>query len=463
VTDVPSGAGVVVVGGGVAGLTTAYRLLERGANVHVLEASDRVGGRLMTVPVGDLRLDAGADSFVARKPWAVALCEELGIELVAPRASGAAVYTDRGLVDLPRSALGVPAEGSAIARWEGLSRAGRVRALGDLVRKAAPPDGDESLGSLLRRRVGDEATEALVAPLLAGLFAGDIDRLGVSATFPDLAIWERRFGSLIRGANAALDASTSAGPMFLKPHGGVEELPHALADRISSDRISRGISVAAVERSGEAFTVIASDGAHDTDVVVVATPARPAATILEPLAPETSALLRELRVVSTGVVLLVYGEGTGDALPDATGFVVPRERAPMTAVTWLSRKWPDAAFGTRAVVRCFVGADGSEDVLDAGDDEIVEAVTRHLSAVTSLPAEPEHSAVVRWPGAMPQYDVGHLERVERIETSLPPSIFVAGNAYRGVGVADTVRGANDIAEAVHAHLAGANERTERVR
>jgi oxygen-dependent protoporphyrinogen oxidase len=463
VTDASDHGRVVVVGGGVAGLTAAYRLVERGADVRVLEASDRVGGRLVAVRVGDLRLDAGPDSFVARKPWAVALCEELGLDVVAPRASGAAVYTDRGLVDLPRSALGVPAEGSAIARWEGLSRAGRVRALGDLVRKAAPADDDESLGSLLRRRLGDEATEQLVAPLLAGLFAGDVDRLGVAATFPDLATWERRFGSVIRGANAALDASTSAGPMFLKPRDGVGALPRALADRIGAERISTGVPVAAVERAGDAFTVIAGDGAHDADAVVVATPAHPAATILERLAAETSGLLRELRVVSTGVVLLVYGDATADALPDATGFVVPRERAPMTAATWLSRKWPDTAFGTRAVVRCFVGADGSEDVLDAGDGEIVDAVTRHLAAVTSLPAQPEDAVVVRWPGAMPQYDVGHLERVERIETSLPAGIFVTGNAYRGVGVADTVRGANDIAEAVHAHLAGASERTERVR
>ena len=161
-------------------------------------------------------------------------------------------------------------------------------------------------------------------------------------------------------------------------------------------------------------------------------------------------------------MLLVYPEGTADALPDATGFVVPRERAPMTAATWLSRKWPDAAFGARAVVRCFVGADGSEDVLDAADGEIVDAVARHLAAVTSLPPEPAHAIVVRWPNAMPQYDVGHLERVERIEATLPTGIFVAGNAYRGVGVADTVRGATEVADAVRAYLAGASERTERV-
>jgi protoporphyrinogen/coproporphyrinogen III oxidase len=179
--------------------------------------------------------------------------------------------------------------------------------------------------------------------------------------------------------------------------------------------------------------------------------------------------LREIRTVSTGVVLLVYAEGTADALPDASGFVVPRERAPMTAATYLSRKWPSTAFGTRAVVRCFVGADGSEDLLDAADDEIVDAVCAHLAALLPLPAEPESSHVVRWPDAMPQYDVGHLERVAAIEQALPAGIFVVGNAYRGIGVADTVRGANDVAERVRSHLLGErlgereSEGSERVR
>jgi oxygen-dependent protoporphyrinogen oxidase len=152
-------------------------------------------------------------------------------------------------------------------------------------------------------------------------------------------------------------------------------------------------------------------------------------------------------------VHLVYAEGTADALPEATGFVVPRGRAPMTAATFVSRKWPEEAFGTRAVVRCFVGAVGFEDVLDEPDDEIVEAVCRHLAAFLPLPERAEASSVVRWPRSMPQYEVGHLERVRAIETSLPAGIFVTGNALHGVGVADAVRSAGETAERVRAHLA----------
>lgn len=454
---------VVVVGGGVAGLTTAYRLHGRGIDVSVLEASEAVGGRLRTVRVGDLELDAGPDSFVARKPWAVDLCEELGLDVVAPRSSGASVYTERGLLELPPSALGIPADASLLARWTGISRGGRVRALGDLVRKPEAPDGDVSLGSLLRRRLGDEATEMLVAPLLAGLFAGDVDRLGVEATFPELAAWERRFGSLIRGAGAALSASRDAGPMFLRPRDGVAALPLALAGRLGPDAVALRTPVDSITRARDGYVVATPEATYDADAVVVATPADRASALLERPAPEAARSLRELRSVSTGVVLLVYGGGTAEALPRQTGFVVPRERAPMTAATWVSRKWPDPAFGTRAVVRCYVGADGSEDVLDAPDDDIVAAVTRHLAAMTSLPPDAEHTAVVRWPKGMPQYDRGHLERIRRIDASLPPGIFVVGNAYRGVGVADTVRGATGIADTVAADIAGASERTEPVR
>jgi protoporphyrinogen/coproporphyrinogen III oxidase len=196
---------------------------------------------------------------------------------------------------------------------------------------------------------------------------------------------------------------------------------------------------------------------------VLATPAFVSASLIRRAAPAAASPLAEISYVSTAVVLLVYAPGTGGTLPEATGFVVPWGKAPMTAATFLSRKWPSAAFGDRAVLRCFVGGAGAEDLLDAPDADIVEAVGRHLAAVLELPRAPEATAVVRWPSAMPQYEVGHLERVAKIEASLPPGIFVVGNAYRGVGVADTVRHANEVAERVHAHLAGDERTSERER
>lgn len=435
---------VAVVGGGVTGLTLAYRLLQAdaSADVTVLEAGQAPGGKLRTATVGDLVLPAGADSFLARKPWAVELCKELGIELETPGATGAFLWTDTGLVPLLKDApFGIPGEVGDLFRWPGLSASGKRRAVQDLVRKARKSDEDESLGSLLRRRLGDEATDLAVGPLLAGLYAGDVDRLSVQATFPDLVAWERAQGSLFRGSQATskLARRSQLGPMFVRPRGGVDRLPHALAERLG-DRVRTGAVATAVEPG----RVSLEDGASvEAEAIVLATPANESARLLGSAAP---ADLAGIPSASTGVVLLVYPEGTGSGLPDGTGFVVPRGKAPMTAATWLSSKWPSERFGTRAVVRCYVGAVGEEDVLDAEDADIVEACARHLAAVVRLPDMPEHAAVVRWPASMPQYEVGHLERVARIRQALPPGIVVVGQAYDGVGVPDCVRAANETAE-----------------
>ena len=191
----------------------------------------------------------------------------------------------------------------------------------------------------------------------------------------------------------------------------------------------------------------------DADTIVITTPAHETARLLAATAPGVADDLAGLGYASTGVVLMVYPQDTQAGLPDGTGFVVPRGKAPMTAATWLSSKWPAEAFGTTAVVRCYVGAVGEEDILDADDAVLIEACARHLAAVVNLPDMPEHATVVRWPASMPQYEVGHLDRVTNIRAALPPGIVVVGQAYDGVGVPDCVRAANETAEQVVADLA----------
>lgn len=438
------GRRVAVVGGGVAGLTTAFRLANAGADVTVHEASSRPGGKLVDVQVGDLRLEGGADSFVARKPSAVELCRELGLggELVAPGGSGAYLWTDRGLTAFPRGApFGIPGDVVDVLRWPGLSKRGRWRAALDLLRRKRSDGVEETLGGLLRRRLGDEATDLAVAPLLAGLHAGDIDRLSAQATFPELLMWERSQASLIRGSQAASRASRRGdpGPMFLRPRGGVTRLVDALAGRLG-DRVRVDAPVADLE------------ALRDADALVLAIPAFEAARLLRAAAPGVADDLEQIPYGSTGVVLLLYGEGTGNALPAGTGFVVPRGKAPMTACTWISSKWPDPAFGSRAVVRCFVGAVGDEEILDAADQDLADACARHLAAVVELPERAESATIVRWPRAMPQYELGHLARVQRIRDELPPGVFVVGSAYDGVGIPDCVRAAGETADQVAAHL-----------
>jgi oxygen-dependent protoporphyrinogen oxidase len=463
---------VAVVGGGIAGLTAAYRLTrgDRPPEVIVLEASDRPGGKLRSVQVGDLVLPASADSFVARKPWAVDLCTELGLgdELVAPAPGGAFLWTDRGLVPCLRDApFGIPGEVGDVARWPGISRAGRRRALLDLVKGRRRADDDETLGSLLRRRLGDEVTDLAVGPLLAGLFAGDVDRLSVRATFPELAAWERSQGSLIRGSQAASRNARRAStppPMFVRPRGGVDRLPETLAGRLG-DRVRTGSAAHGIEPGPAGGWKVQLEGAEPIaiDAVVVATPGPVTASLLSRAAPSVAQELTGIPYASTGVILMAYADGTDAAIRDGSGFVVPRGKAPMTACTWLSSKWPSGAFGGRAVVRCYVGAVGEEDILDADDEELIAACARHLAAVVPLPPEPAYARVVRWPSSMPQYELGHLERVARIRAALPPGIFVVGQPYDGVGVPDCVRGANEVAEQVASHLADAPRHEETVR
>jgi oxygen-dependent protoporphyrinogen oxidase len=212
--------------------------------------------------------------------------------------------------------------------------------------------------------------------------------------------------------------------------------------------------VDAVRRERGGYAVHAGETELIADSVVFAAPAFATADLLEDLAPEAATALRSIPHVSTGVVHLIYPEGTGDRLPESSGFVVPKGKLAMTACTLVSRKWPDRAFGDRAVVRCFVGGSGAEDILDQPDDAIAEGVARQLSAILPLPTEPAAWRLIRWPRSMPQYEVGHLDRVAAIERALPTGTFLVGPAYRGPGIADCVRGGNEAAEAVRSHLAG---------
>ncbi len=249
----------------------------------------------------------------------------------------------------------------------------------------------------------------------------------------------------------------------------------ALADALG-ERVRCRVAVRGIRAEGSGFVVSAEPGQiserevafvgpalieFSARAVVLAMPAPSAAALLEPLAPSASRELSAIAYATSGVVFLVYPAGTADALPEAAGLVVPRGKAPMFSASFVSRMWPGPASGSRAVVRCEIGGIGAEDVVDAPDAEIVEAVARHLAAVLPLPPAPEHSAVVRWPSARPQYGVGHLERARAVVETLPPGIFVVGDAFGGVGLADVVRGANETAERVREHLAGAER--ERVR
>lgn len=456
---------VVVVGGGIAGLTTAYRLRRVGLDAVVVEAARRVGGKIRTELLDGIPVEAGADSFVTRKPAALDLCRELGLEqeLVRPAATTAAVWARGRLVPFPeRAAFGIPGSPVGLLRWPGLTLRERLRSLGDLFARRRREEGDEPLGDLVSRRLGPGAARTLVGPLLAGLSASDPARLSVEATFPELARWERDHGSLLAGARAAVRAAEEAAaerpalPLFGSVWNGLSRLVDALVEAVGEPNVHPDAPVAAIRRGpGGRFVVDAPGEAIDADAVVVATPAFETARLVEHLAADAAEVLYGIRYVSTAVVTLVYPPGTGDVLPDGSGFLAPGMPT-ITACTWVSRKWPHGSHRERAVIRAFVGRLGAEEVVDLGDAELVRAVRADVEAATPMPVDPQATRVVRWHRAMPQYEVGHLARVARAEAAIAavPGLFVTGAAYRGMGIADCVRAAGETAAAVGAFLRG---------
>jgi oxygen-dependent protoporphyrinogen oxidase len=454
---------VVVIGAGISGLVTAYRLTrtlngEGPLDVLLVEASDRAGGKLRTTHLEDVRVEAGADSFVVRKPWAIDLCKELGLgdRLIRPAAEGASVWTRGRLVPFPQpAAFGIPTTAGGMLRWPGLPVPSRVRAVGDLYRGLTKETGDQSLGSLIRHRMGEQALRVLVGPLLAGIHAGDPDRMSLLATFPELRTWERGHDSLIRGARAAWKASTKGErtPLFASLWGGLSELTAALERAVGEDRIWLGSPVERIERTAGGYAARARGRSLDADAIVLAVPSFEASRVLGAISPQAAGELAAIPYCSTAAVFLVF---PGGDLPAGTGFVVPLGERTMTACSFLSAKWPVEEHGGRVILRCFVGSAGRERDLDRSDDELAAAVAAEAGHALGLDGPPSAWRVVRWPKAMPQYEVGHLERVRRIEEALggTPGLFVTGSAYGGVGIADCVRQANEAAQRVLSHLRG---------
>ncbi len=472
------GRRVAVVGGGITGLATAYRLLTGpgapGRNGHaievtVFEASPDLGGKVRTIDVGGLPVEGGADSFVVRKPEAVELCKELGLvdDLVTPEAGEAFVLVDGRLRSFPKpSAYGIPATAGALWRWRGLRRSARVRSSLDLVKPKRRGEDDESLGDLVARRMGRPVADVLVGPLLGGISAADPYRLSVLATFPELRDWEQRHGSLIRGARASLralrpkDVPRERGVeyrpvLFAAPWGGLSELIDALEKWVDPARIRREAFVSSLRPAGSRFELEVGEERVSADAVALATPAFESARLLKEGNGLAAQALGTIPYVSTAVVTLVFPEGSAGWLPVGTGYVVPvSAQRTISACTWVSRKWPRPEFGDRAVVRCFVGRAGREEDLDRTDGELISGALGDVETVTPLGVSPEHASVVRWHRAMPQYEVGHLDRVRGVEEALEasPGVFVAGAAFRGVGIPDCIRDAGRAARAVEEFL-----------
>lgn len=456
---------VVIVGGGITGLSAAHHLIARGGgeapHVTLVEQDARLGGKIRTIPIGGHALDVGPEALLTRQPAALALCREVGLgdDLVAPAAGDAYVWLDR-LRPLPPGLLaGAPGGALPVIRSGTLSPAGLLRAGLDLVVPGRPPATDVSIGELVRHRLGDQVLERLIDPLLGGIHAGRCDELSVRATAPQLELALQRRRSLVRGLRAlAAGAPAAGGPPFMTLRGGLVRLVDALEAHLAPLDVVLDAPVAAVvpRQGGGARVVLPGGDALDADHVVLATPTHVTAALLADTAPGAARELAAIDHASVATIALAYAAGDVVTTPGASGLLVPPSRPrTITAATWASAKWAHLAGGDTVLVKCSVGGSGRADVLDLPDDELLERVRADLRDAAGITGTPLETAITRFPQALPQYRVGHNERVARIDAALAahPGLHLAGAGYRGVGVAACIRDGAVTAERIIESLA----------
>ncbi|MCA9876774.1 MAG: protoporphyrinogen oxidase [Thermomicrobiales bacterium] len=461
---------VVIIGGGITGLAAAHRLTTYlpQARVTLLEQDARLGGKIITERREGFLIEGGPEALLTVKP-AGALCADLGLgpALQAPRPESRRSYIlrDGQLQPLP-DGLGnlTPTQIWPLVTTPIISPLGKLRMGLDLVLPRRRDPGDESLAHFIERRLGREAYAWLVNPLVGGIYAADGHRLSLAATFPHLRRLEQEHGGMIRGTLAARRQAPPAKgggrpAPFQAPRGGLSELVDALAARLRAAdvRVETASAASAVRRRGQGYAVSRASGETEwADAVICAAPAPAAATLLAGLDPRLTEHLRAIPHASVTTLALAYPR---QAIPHplaGSGYLTPRaERRPVRACTWVSAKWAGRAPEDASLLRVSFGGAGQSEISDASDDDLLRLAREEVRAVLGVTAPPRFTRVFRWPQAMPQYEVGHLERLSGIDACLDdsPNLALAGNAYRGVGVADCLQSGEQAADRLITYFA----------
>jgi protoporphyrinogen/coproporphyrinogen III oxidase len=467
---------VVVVGGGIAGLAAAHRLVELNneksldLEVMLVEASPRLGGVIATEKIGDFNVEAGPDSFITEKPWALRLCERLGLasRLVSTQAANHKIYVvHKGkLQALPEGFfLLAPTRFWPFVQTPLFSLGGKLRMAAEIFLPRGAMEGDESLGAFVRRRFGAEALDRVAQPLVGGIYAADPDQLSLSATMPRFKEMERTRRSVIlsmvseqmRRARNRETGSGARWSLFVTLAGGMQELVESIASRLAGCvRLNTPVTrlVRDAEKSLWHMTTRGNES-FEAKGVILATPAFRTGDMLDHVAPPAARDLQQITYASTATVSLAYRKEDFPKSLDGFGFIVPAmESRKIMACTFSSLKYPGRAPEGYVLLRAFVGGSLQPNLFQDDDATMVKNVRAELASLLGVTAQPSFSRLSRHLDSMPQYLVGHEGRIRRIETALDrfPTLALAGSAYHGVGISDCVRSGEAAAEKVINHV-----------
>ena len=470
---------VVIVGGGISGLAAAFFLRDEAVRVTVLEGSPRLGGKLSVSEIAGTAVDDGAEALLVTRPEGTALIAEAGLadQRANPGPTSSAIWTLGALRPLPRRQfMGVPSDMTELSRSGVLSDEGVARAREDLELPPTTRDGDASVAGYIGARLGAEVVDRLVDPLLGGVYAGRSAELSFDATLPALAAASRRHASLAEAARSLLPpqagspGTRAGGPVFTTLTGGLGMLPDYLA-KLSGAEVRTGAVARELAPAGRGWRLTVGSAAAprqvEADAVILAVPARPAGRLLAGVPGASAAVTAfgQISYASMAIVTLAYPRSAFPAPGLAglgwSGYLVPAvDRRAVKAVTFSTVKWPHLA-GASAdadleIVRCSVGRIGEEALLQHADDELAALAAAELTTATGVRGGPVATRVTRWGGALPQYTVGHLDRVAAIRSAVAaqPGLAVCGAAYDGVGVPACVATARAAAGQVLTFLAG---------
>src|SRR5438093_3402045 len=457
---------IAIIGGGISGLSAAFRLEHRrrqGAQFEyvLLESGPSFGGVVRTERVDDCLIEAGPDSFLTEKPWAADLCRELGLgdQLIGSNDAERKSYIllKGRLVPVPDGLMFmVPTRILAVVFSRLFSLVTKVRMAQESFHSPASSSKDESVAKFVERHYGSDLVERLADPLLSGVYGGDSSQLSVRAVLPRFAEMEASHGSLGRAMLAARKKIVHASngpprPLFTSPKDGMQQMANALAARLSapSIRLSAPVEQLKFKEGGWMVSAAGAGAPEFFDSLIIATPAHAAAAILQSVSTELANELRGIPYTSSITATLGYGHSVQSSLPPGFGLLVPRsEGRRLLAATFVHNKFPHRAPEDRALIRCFFGGSRDEEILQLHEDEILRIAGEELRQILGISAEPLFTRVYKWKAAMAQYTVGHLERLDRIDRLRQqlPGLALAGNAYRGIGVPDCVRSGKQAAE-----------------